>query len=58
VSAVYHLANGMATGAQVLGLAVTLKQKERCLGFCTGAAFVLMAIGMAAWYAFAPAASH
>ncbi|MGO8677801.1 MAG: hypothetical protein ACLQVX_18250 [Limisphaerales bacterium] len=57
-SAVYHLANGMATGAQALGFAVTLKQKERYLGFCTGAAFVLTAIGMAAWYAFAPAASH
>jgi succinate dehydrogenase/fumarate reductase cytochrome b subunit len=53
-SAVYHLANGVATGAEVLGLAATFGQKERCWRLCMGAGFVLAPIGMAAWYAFAP----
>jgi succinate dehydrogenase / fumarate reductase cytochrome b subunit len=57
-SAVYHLANGVATGAEVLGFAATIKQKEWCLRLCTGAGFVLAAVGMAAWYAFAPGAHH
>ncbi len=57
-SAVYHLANGVATGAEVLGFAATSRQKEWCLRLCTGAGFVLAAIGMASWYAFAPGAHH
>jgi hypothetical protein len=28
-SAVYHLANGVATGAEVLGFVATIAQKER-----------------------------
>lgn len=53
-SAVYHLANGVATGAEVLGFVATTGQKERLWRVCIGAGIILAAIGMAGWYAFAP----
>lgn len=55
-SAVYHLANGVATGAEVLGFATSITQKQWCLRVCMGAGFILAVIGMMAWYAFAPGA--
>jgi hypothetical protein len=53
-AAVYHLANGVATGAEVLGFVPATGQRERLWRVCIGAGIVLAAIGMAAWYAFAP----
>jgi succinate dehydrogenase/fumarate reductase cytochrome b subunit len=52
-AAVYHLANGVATGAEVLGL-VTARRKDSLWRVCIAGGFVLAAIGMAGWYAFAP----
>jgi succinate dehydrogenase/fumarate reductase cytochrome b subunit len=57
-AAVYHLANGAATGVEVLGFVTTTRQKDRCWRVCVGAGFVLAVIGMAAWYAFVPGARH
>jgi succinate dehydrogenase/fumarate reductase cytochrome b subunit len=57
-AAVYHLANGVATGAEVLGFVTTATRKENLWRVCMGAGFVLFAIGMAGWYAFAPCAHH
>lgn len=57
-AAVYHLANGVATGADVLGLVTTTKRKESFWRVCMGAGFVLAAIGLAGWYAFIPGAQH
>lgn len=57
-SAVYHLVNGVATGVEVLGFAPTTGQKERVWRVCIGAGFILAAIGMAGWYAFAPGTHH
>ena len=53
-SAVYHLANGVATGAQVLGFVTGSAQKESLWRCCRVAGVVLAAIGMMAWYAFTP----
>ena len=55
---VYHLGNGMATGAEVLGFVRTRAQNGRLRHACIAAGFVLAAIGIAAWYAFAPGAHH
>ncbi|MGD0816649.1 MAG: hypothetical protein ABSA83_23920 [Verrucomicrobiota bacterium] len=55
-AAVYHLANGVATATEVLGFVTTTSQKDRCWRVCTGAGYVLAAIGLAAWYAFTPGA--
>jgi succinate dehydrogenase / fumarate reductase cytochrome b subunit len=52
-SAVFHLANGVATGAEVLGFVPTTAQNERLWRWCIGAGFILAAIGLTAWYAFA-----
>jgi succinate dehydrogenase/fumarate reductase cytochrome b subunit len=52
-SAVYHLANGVATGAEVLGFVTGSAQKEILWRCCMGAGVVLAAIGIMAWYAFA-----
>jgi succinate dehydrogenase / fumarate reductase cytochrome b subunit len=51
-AAVYHLANGVATGADILGLAPTMQQRRRLWHFCIISGAALGAIGMAAWYAF------
>ena len=53
VAAVYHLVNGVATGAEVLGF-VTARSKDSLWRVCMGAGFLLAAIGMAGWYAFIP----
>jgi hypothetical protein len=53
VSAVYHLANGVATGAEVLGFVTGNAQKESLWRCCMGAGVVLAAIGIIGWYAFA-----
>jgi hypothetical protein len=55
-SAVYHLANGVATGAEVLGWVTSQAQKERFWRCCMGAGAVLTVIGMLAWYAIASGA--
>jgi succinate dehydrogenase/fumarate reductase cytochrome b subunit len=52
-SAVYHLANGVATGAEVLGFVSGSAQKESLWRCCMGGGVILAAIGMLAWYAFA-----
>jgi succinate dehydrogenase hydrophobic anchor subunit len=57
-SAVYHLANGVATGAEVLGFVTGSARKERLWRCCMVAGGVLAAIGMGAWYAFATGACH
>jgi hypothetical protein len=44
-SAVYHLANGVATGAEVLGFVTGSAQKESLWRCCMGAGVVLAAIG-------------
>jgi succinate dehydrogenase / fumarate reductase cytochrome b subunit len=52
-AAVYHLANGVATGAEVLGFVDTLAAQQRLWRICLVAASVLLLAGLAAWYAFA-----
>jgi succinate dehydrogenase/fumarate reductase cytochrome b subunit len=52
-SGVYHLANGVATGAGVLGFVPATGQNELLWRRCIGAGFILAAIGLTAWYAFA-----
>ena len=53
VAAVYHLANGVATGSEILGLVDTLPAQQRLWRICRVAASALLLVGMAAWYAFA-----
>lgn len=52
-AAVYHLCNGAATGAEVLGFAAVPARKERLRRVCLGTGFVLAAVALAAWFAFA-----
>jgi hypothetical protein len=52
-SAVYHLANGVATGAEVLEFVTGSAQKESLWRCCMGAGVAFAVIGMMAWYAFA-----
>jgi len=51
-AAVYHLANGVTTGAEVLGFTATVQQRRRLWHICIISGTSLGAIGMAAWYAF------
>jgi len=51
-AAVYHLANGVASGAEVLGLMATAATQQRLWYSCLVAASALLLIGLAAWYAF------
>jgi succinate dehydrogenase / fumarate reductase cytochrome b subunit len=53
VAAVYHLANGAATGAEVLGLVRTPAAQDRFWRICVVAAPALLLAGLAAWWAFA-----
>ena len=53
VAAVFHLTNGVATGAEVLGLASTPVAQIRLGRICLIAAPALLLAGLAAWYAFA-----
>ena len=53
VAAVYHVANGLATGAEVLGWIDTPIAAERLWRGTLCAAPALLLAGMAAWYAFA-----
>jgi len=53
VAAVYHVANGMATGAEVLGLARTPAAQARLERLCLIAAPVLGFVSLAAWWALA-----
>jgi succinate dehydrogenase / fumarate reductase cytochrome b subunit len=53
VAAVYHLTNGVATGAEVLGLVSTSVAQDRLRRVCVIAAPALLLAGLAAWYAFA-----
>jgi succinate dehydrogenase/fumarate reductase cytochrome b subunit len=52
-AAVYHLANGVATGAEVLGWVKTPVAQERLWRIGVMAAPALLLAGLAAWYAFA-----
>jgi succinate dehydrogenase / fumarate reductase cytochrome b subunit len=52
VAAVYHLTNGVATGAEVLGIVRTPAAQHRLGRACLIAAPVLLLAGMAAWQAF------
>jgi len=52
VAAVYHLTNGVATGAEVLGFVSTPVAQKRLWRTCLIAAPVLLLAGLAAWYAF------
>jgi succinate dehydrogenase/fumarate reductase cytochrome b subunit len=49
---VYHLANGIATGSEVLGFTTTPAAQQRLWRFCRIAASALLLTGLAAWYAF------
>lgn len=53
VAAVYHLTNGVTTGAEVLGFVSTPVAQKRLWRACLIAAPVLLLAGLAAWYAFA-----
>jgi succinate dehydrogenase / fumarate reductase cytochrome b subunit len=53
VAAVYHLTNGVATGAEVLGLVSTPVAQDRLRRICLAAAPALLLAGLGAWYAFA-----
>ena len=52
-AAVYHVANGVATGAEVVGWVRTPAAQNRLWGVCAYAAPALFLTGMAAWYALA-----
>jgi len=54
VAAVYHLADGVATGAEVLKLVDTPVAQRRLWRVCLAAMPVLLIAGLAAGYAFAP----
>jgi succinate dehydrogenase/fumarate reductase cytochrome b subunit len=49
----YHLTNGLATGAAVLGLATTPAAQQRLWRLCRVAAPVLLLAGLVGWWAFA-----
>ncbi len=51
--AVYHSANGVATGAEVLGVTATPAAQQRFWRICLVVAPALLITGMVAWYAFA-----
>jgi len=53
VAAIYHLTNGIATGAEVLGIVSTPVAQERLWRACLIVAPVLLLAGLAAWYSFA-----
>jgi len=53
VAAVYHLTNGVATGAEVLGWVSTPAAQQRLWRTCLIVAPALLLTGLAAWYAFA-----
>ena len=52
-AAVYHVGNGVATGAEVLGWVKTPTAQKRLESICLIAAPVLLFAGWIAWYAFA-----
>jgi succinate dehydrogenase/fumarate reductase cytochrome b subunit len=49
----YHATNGIATGAEVLGLTPTPAAQRRLWRICLAAAPLLLLAGLAAWYALA-----
>ena len=51
VAAVYHVANGIATGAEVLGWVETSAAQQRLWRICLMVAPMLLLAGLAAWYA-------
>ena len=53
VAVTYHVANGMATGAAVLGLTRTPAAERRLWVICRMAAPALLLAGVVAWVAFA-----
>jgi hypothetical protein len=53
VAAVYHLTNGVATGAEVLGWVSTPVAQNRLWRICLIVSPTLLLAGLAAWYAFA-----
>jgi succinate dehydrogenase / fumarate reductase cytochrome b subunit len=53
VAAVYHVTNGLATGAEVLRLIKTPAAQERLWRICVIASPALLLAGLTAWYAFA-----
>jgi len=53
VATVYHVTNGLATGAEVLGFVSTPVAQERLWRICVIASPLLLLTGLAAWYAFA-----
>jgi succinate dehydrogenase/fumarate reductase cytochrome b subunit len=53
VAAVYHLTNGVATGAEVLGIVSTPVAQNRLWRICLIAAPALLLAGLAAWWALA-----
>ena len=53
VAAVYHVANGLATGAEVLGFVNTPAAQDRLWKISICAAPLLLLAGMAAWWALA-----
>jgi len=53
VASVYHLTNGLATGAEVLGWVKTPAAQERFWRICVIASPALLLAGLTAWYALA-----
>ena len=53
IAAVYHLTNGVATGAEMLGLVSTPVARDRLWRVCVLAAPALLLAGLAAWWGFA-----
>jgi succinate dehydrogenase / fumarate reductase cytochrome b subunit len=53
LAAVFHLTNGVATGAEVLGIVRTPVARQRIEGVCLVAAPLLLLAGMVAWQALA-----
>jgi len=51
VAAVYHLANGIATGTEVLGWVETSAAQRLLWHICLAAALMVLLAGLGAWYA-------
>ena len=50
-AAIFHMANGVATGAEVLGFTKTEASQRKAWQICILAGLVIGAIGLLAWYA-------
>jgi len=58
VAAAYHVSNGIATGAEGLGLSTTATTQKWIVRACLVLGLGLLLAGLAAWHALAPKQSQ